>query len=153
MLDRSYKLKLDLQFRCNNSNMEFNQFDKNTSDFFIQINNWGDAVDLSKVVVLKPNSTTDAQFLEIKENSVYADLKPSMKDLVGQYQCRAMAVIGDETVITDIFTYTVSEDKLDYNYGVLVVENDLFITQNLDSFKFKDENLAYSNPIISKYSK
>ena len=45
------------------------------------------------------------------------------------------------------------EDKLDYNYGVLVVENDLFITQNLDSFKVEDENLVYSNPVISKYSK
>lgn len=45
------------------------------------------------------------------------------------------------------------EDKKDYNYGVLVVENDLFITQNLDSFKVEDENLVYSNPVISKYSK
>lgn len=46
-MNRKYNLKLDLQFRCNNSNMEFNQFDKNTSDFFIQINRSGKEIDLS----------------------------------------------------------------------------------------------------------
>lgn len=116
MLNRKYNLKLDLQFRCNNSNMEFNQFDKNTSDFFIQINRSGKEVDLSKalvtLMVIKPNGNVDSQFLEIEGSEVYANLKPSLKDIPGDYQCKAIITIKDETVIPDqVFTYTVNEDK------------------------------------------
>ena len=34
LMNKNYNLKLDLQFRCNNSIMKFNQFDNNTSDFY-----------------------------------------------------------------------------------------------------------------------
>ncbi|CEQ04079.1 phage pre-neck appendage-like protein [[Clostridium] sordellii] len=116
MLNRKYNLKLDLQFRCNNSNMEFNQFDKNTSDFFMQVNRSGKDVDLSKslvtLMVIKPNGSVDSQFLEIGENGVYANLKPSLKDVPGDYQCKAIITMKDETVIPkQVFTYTVNEDK------------------------------------------
>ncbi|CEP88633.1 phage pre-neck appendage-like protein [[Clostridium] sordellii] len=116
MLNRKYNLKLDLQFRCNNSNMEFNQFDKNTSDFFIQINRSGKEMDLSKalvtLMVIKPNGNVDSQFLEVGKDGVYANLKPSLKDIPGDYQCKAIVTIKDETVIPDqIFTYTVNEDR------------------------------------------
>ena len=41
-MNKKYNLKLDLQFRCNNSTMKFNQFDNNnTSDFFMRITNEG----------------------------------------------------------------------------------------------------------------
>ena len=40
-MNKKYNLKLDLQFRCNNSIMKFNQFDNNTSDFFMRITNDG----------------------------------------------------------------------------------------------------------------
>ena len=41
-MNRKYNLKLDLQFRRNNSTMKFNQFDNNnTSDFFMRITNEG----------------------------------------------------------------------------------------------------------------
>lgn len=40
-MDKRYNLKLDLQFRYNNSIMKFNQFDNETSDFFIRITNEG----------------------------------------------------------------------------------------------------------------
>ena len=116
MLNRNYNLKLDLQFRCNNSNMEFNQFDKNTSDFFIKINRSGKGIDLSKalvtLMVIKPNGNVDSQFLDVTENGVYANLKPSLKDIPGDYKCRAIVTTKDETVIPDqVFTYTVNEDK------------------------------------------
>ena len=116
MLNRKYNLKLDLQFRCNNSNMEFNQFDKNTSDFFIRINRNGKEMDLSKalvtLMVIKPNGNVDSQFLEVAEGGVYANLKPSLRDIPGDYQCKAIVTIKDETVIPEqIFTYTVNEDK------------------------------------------
>ena len=38
-MNKNYNLKLDLQFRCNNSIMTFNEFDNNTSDFFMRITN------------------------------------------------------------------------------------------------------------------
>lgn len=116
-MDRKYNLKLDLQFRCNNdSDMQFMQFDKNTSDFFIQINNCEEPIDLSNSIVIlaviKPDNTTDAMFLDIVNNELYANLKPSMKDLVGTYQARTMLVSSNETVTTDVITYTVNEDKI-----------------------------------------
>lgn len=117
MLNREYNLKLNLQFRCNyNSDMQFMKFDKNTSDFFIRIERGTEDVDLSNSIitlaVIKPDNTTDAMFLDIVNNELYANLKPSMKDLVGTYQARAMLVSSDETVTTDAITYTVNEDKI-----------------------------------------
>ena len=38
LMNKNYNLKLDLQFRCNNSIMKFNQFDNNASDFFYAYN-------------------------------------------------------------------------------------------------------------------
>lgn len=129
MLNRKYNLKLDLQFRCNNSNMEFNQFDKNTSDFFMQINRSGKEIDLSKalvtLMVIKPNGNVDSQFLEVAENGVYANLKPSLKDIPGDYQCRTIVTVRDETVIPEqIFTYTVNEDKFLSTFNTSMTTNE-----------------------------
>ena len=117
MLNRSYDIKLDLQFSYNNNpDLKFMQFDKNTSDFFVRIERGTEDVDLSNSIitlaVIKPDNTTDAMFLDIVNSELYANLKPSMKDLVGTYQARAMLVSGDETVTTDVITYTVNEDKI-----------------------------------------
>lgn len=38
------------------------------------------------------------------------------------------------------------EDKEDYNYNVLVVENDSFITQHLDDFVVENNELIYNAP-------
>lgn len=129
MIDRKYNLKLDLQFRCNNSNMEFNQFDKNTSDFFIQINRSGKEIDLSKalitLMVIKPDGNVDSQFLEVVEGGVYANLKPSLKDIKGDYQCKAIVTVKDATVIPEqIFTYTVNEDKCLASFNQNMVSNE-----------------------------
>ena len=44
------------------------------------------------------------------------------------------------------------EDKNDYNYGVLVIENDSYITQNLDKFIVENGELVMiSQSIPSKY--
>lgn len=44
------------------------------------------------------------------------------------------------------------EDKNDYNYGVLVIENDNYITQNLDKFIVEDGELVMiPQQISSKY--
>lgn len=115
-MDRKYNLKLDLQFRCNNSTMKFNQFDNNTSDFFMRITNGGNLVDIEKAIVvlatIKPSGKVASQFVEIENDVIYADLKPSMKDEIGTYTAQAMLILEDERVVTDVISYEVEEDKI-----------------------------------------
>ena len=115
-MNRKYNLKLDLQFRCNNSTMKFNQFDNNTSDFFIKISNGGKSFDVEKAIVvlatIKPSGKVASQFVEIENGLVYADLKPNMKDEIGIYTARAMLILESERVVTDVISYEVEEDKI-----------------------------------------
>lgn len=115
-MNRKYNLKLDLQFRCNNSIMKFNQFDNNTSDFFIKISNGGKSFDVEKAIVvlaiIKPSGKVASQFVEIENGLVYADLKPSMKDEIGTYTAKAMLILEDERVVTESISYEVEEDKI-----------------------------------------
>ena len=115
-MNRNYNLKLDLQFRCNNSTMKFNQFDNNTSDFFMRITNGGKLVDIEKAIVvlaiIKPSGKVSSQFVEVENDLVYADLKPNMKDEIGTYTAKAMLILEDERVVTDVISYEVEEDKI-----------------------------------------
>ena len=115
-MNKKYNLKLDLQFRCNNSIMKFNQFDSNTSDFFMRITNGGNLVDIEKAIVvlavIKPSGKVASQFVEVKNGLVYADLKPSMIDEIGIYTAQAMLILEDERVVTDVISYEVEEDKI-----------------------------------------
>lgn len=115
-MDRKYNLKLDLQFRCNNQTMKFNQFDNNTSDFFMRITNAGKLVDIEKAIVvlavIKPSGKVSSQFVEVKNDVIYADLKNSMKDEIGTYTAQAMLILEDERVVTDPINYEVEEDKI-----------------------------------------
>ena len=115
-MNKKYNLKLDLQFRCNNSIMKFNQFDNNTSDFFIRITNSGNLVDIEKAIVvlavIKPSGKVSSQFIEVKNGLVYVDLKPNMKDEIGTYTAKAMLILEDERVVTDSISYKVEEDKI-----------------------------------------
>ena len=118
-MDRKYNLKLDLQFRCNNSIMKFDEFDNNTSDFFIRVTRAGELIDISKaivtLVVIKPSKKVEAQFIEVQNNSIYGSLRPSMKDEVGKYQCIASISLNGETVnigIDNPLVYEVTENKL-----------------------------------------
>ena len=73
-MDRKYNLKLDLQFRCNNQTMKFNQFDNNTSDFFMRITYGGKLVDFEKAIVvlaaIKPSGKVASQFVEVENGLV-----------------------------------------------------------------------------------
>lgn len=115
-MNRKYNLKLDLQFRCNNSIMKFNQFDNNTSDFFMKISSGGKSFDVEKALVvlavIKPSGKVASQFVEVKNDVIYADLKPSMKDEIGTYTAKAMLILEDERVVTDSISYEVEEDKI-----------------------------------------
>ena len=115
-MNKNYNLKLDLQFRCNNSIMKFNQFDNNTSDFFMRITNGGKLVDIEKAIVvlatIKPSGKVSSQFVEVENGLVYADLKASMKDEIGTYTAKAMLILEDERVVTDSISYEVKEDKI-----------------------------------------
>ena len=115
-MNKNYNLKLDLQFRCNNSIMKFNQFDNNTSDFFMRITNAGNLVDVEKAIVvlavIKPSGKVESQFIEVKNGLVYVDLKPNMRDEIGTYTAKAMLILEDERVVTDSISYEVEEDKI-----------------------------------------
>ena len=115
-MNKNYNLKLDLQFRCNNQTMKFNQFDNNTSDFFMKISNSGKSFDIEKALVvlavIKPSGKVSSQFVEVKNGLVYADLKPSMKDEIGTYTAQAMLILEDERVVTDVISYEVNESKI-----------------------------------------
>lgn len=115
-MNKKYNLKLDLQFRCNNSTMKFNQFDNNTSDFFMRITNGGNLVDIEKAIVvlavIKPSGKIASQFVEVENGLVYADLKPNMRDEIGTYTAQAMLILEDERVVTDVISYEVEEDKI-----------------------------------------
>ena len=115
-MNRKYNLKLDLQFRCNNSTMKFNQFDNNTSDFFMRITNGGNLVDIEKAIVvlaiIKPSGKVASQFVEVENGLVYADLKSNMRDEIGTYTAKAMLILEDERVVTDSISYEVKEDKI-----------------------------------------
>ena len=115
-MNKQYNLKLDLQFRCNNQTMRFNQFDNNTSDFFIKINNGGKSFDIEKAIVvlavIKPSGKVSSQFVEVKNDVIYADLKTNMKDEIGTYTAKAMLILEDERIVTETISYEVEEDKI-----------------------------------------
>ena len=116
-MNKEYKIKLDLNKKLYNKKMAFNQFDENVNDFYIEVTKNNKVVkDLDKsiitLVAIKPNGEVDAQFIEVKEGQIYADLKPSMCDLIGNYQAKAMIVLEGEIVTTDTINYSVNEDKI-----------------------------------------
>ena len=45
-MNKNYGLKLDLQFKTRPTSMVFDEFDENTSDFFMQINRQGQLIDM-----------------------------------------------------------------------------------------------------------
>lgn len=130
-MNKEYKIKLDLNKKLYNKKMAFNQFDENVNDFYIEVTKNNEVVkDLDKsiitLVAIKPNGEVDAQFIEAKEGRIYADLKPSMCDLVGNYQAKAMIVLEGEIVTTDIINYSVNEDKIISKLNDDVVSDERF---------------------------
>ena len=133
-MNKEYNLKLDLQFRCNNSKMIFDEFDENTSDFFMQIRRQGQEVDISNAIptllVLKPSGTAVSQILNIKDNLIYGNLKNSLKDEAGTYVAKLMLVEGDKKTFISNISYEVTENALlgkidndiveDERYSVLI---------------------------------
>lgn len=130
-MNKEYKIKLDLNKKLYNKKMTFNQFDENVNDFYIEVTKNNELLkDLDKsiitLVVIKPNGEVDAQFIETKEGQVYANLKPSMCDLVGNYQAKAMIVLEGEIVTTDTINYSVNEDKIISKLNEDVVSDERF---------------------------
>ena len=130
-MNKEYKIKLDLNKKLYNKKMTFNQFDENVNDFYVEVTKNNEVVkDLDKsiitLVAIKPNGEVDAQFIEVKEGQIYADLKPSMCDLVGNYQAKAMIVLEGEIVTTDTINYSVNEDKIISRLNDDVVSDERF---------------------------
>ena len=66
-----------------------------------------------------------------------AGVKPSMCDIVGNYQAKAMIVLEGEIVTTDTINYSVSEDK---------------IISRLNDDVVSDERFAVLNDMLSRLS-
>lgn len=115
-MDRKYNIRLDLQFRCNNSVMKFRQSDNQTSDFFMRVTAGGELFNIDNAIVIlaiiKPDKSSQAQFLEVREGKIYADLNANMKDQVGTYKAQALLIYEDERVSTDVIEYEVTEDNI-----------------------------------------
>ena len=115
-MNKKYNLKLDLQFRCNNSKMIFDEFDENTSDFFMQITRQGKEIDISNAIptllVLKPGGIAVSQILNVKDNLIYGNLNNSLKNEVGTYIAKLMLVEGDKKTFIGNISYEVTENAL-----------------------------------------
>jgi hypothetical protein len=114
--------------------MIFDEFDENTSDFFMQINRQGKEVDISNAIptllVLKPSGTAVSQILNVKDNLIYGNLNNSLKNEVGTYIAKLMLVEGDKKTFISNISYEVTENALlgkidndiveDERYSVLI---------------------------------
>src|SRR5699024_1932710 len=116
-MNKEYKIKLDLNKKLYSKKMTFNQFDENVNDFYIEVTKNNEVIkglnkSIVTLVAIKPDNTVEAQFIEVENGLVYADLKPSMCDLVGNYQAKAMIVLEGKIITTDTIIYSVNEDKI-----------------------------------------
>lgn len=115
-MNRKYNLRLDLQFRCNNSVMRFDEFDNDTSDFFMRITRGGELFNIDKAIValcvIKPDGSSDAEFINIKEGKLYANLPNNLKDIPGTYKAKALLVLNDEKVVVGPIEYEVDQDNI-----------------------------------------
>ena len=115
-MNKNYGLKLDLQIKTRATNMTFDEFDNNTSDFHIKVVREGKQIDLNNkiasLLVVRPNGTTDSQVLEIIDNTIYGNLKPSLKNQVGTYIGKILLVEGDKKIFLDGISYKVTENAL-----------------------------------------
>ena len=107
-MNKGYNLHFDLQIRGNNPNnpnMIFNELDNNTSDFFIVVTSGEEIVDIENaevmLAVVKPSGKVDGQCISIENNCVYANLKPYMKDEVGDYIASALLILEDKKVVVE----------------------------------------------------
>lgn len=148
-MDKKYVLELDLVVGLYNPKMRFNQGDKRTSDFYIKLTNNGEIIEnldraMVTLVAIRPDKSVEAQFIEVKNGLLYADLKRHMKCQVGVYRARAMVVIEGEVIRTDMFKYEVDDDgNIDepcddnFNDDSVVMENLSEILNKLAELELK----------------
>ena len=130
-MNKEYKIKLDLNKKLYNKKMTFNQFDENVNDFYIEVTKNNEVIkglnkSIVTLVAIKPDNTVEAQFIEVENGLVYADLKPSMCDLVGNYQAKAMIVLEGKIITTDTIIYSVNEDKIISRLNEDIVSDERF---------------------------
>lgn len=127
-MNRGYNLKLDLQFRCNNSIMSFDEFDNNTSDFFIKITRQGKDIDISNTIptllVLKPSGVAVSQILKVENNCIYGNLDLALKDEIGNYIAKLMLIEGDKKTFISNIAYEVTENAI-----LGMIDNDIVVDE------------------------
>lgn len=116
MLLKKYELTYDTIYKSNNITMNFNEFDVDTSDFVVTVTRKGVQVDLkgsiATIAVIKPNSSVDAQFIDVIDTSkLYCDLKSNMKNLPGTYEAMIMISNNGEHISIGPVKYFVQDNK------------------------------------------
>ena len=146
VLDRKYMLRLDLSKQKNNTEMEFNISDNQTSDFSVKITHKGKPVDLTDslglLVVTKPSGKVEiAEGQIIETSSVYFNLQNNCKDEVGIYS--AYVVLGHtyQDIIDD-------KDRVLLGQITYVVNNDT--VQELQPLIPGDDNFQIMIDIITR---
>lgn len=116
-MDRDYnKTWLDVYIGIHNPKLRFHQYDASTQTFLIKITRNEEVIEnldnaLVTLVAIKPDKSVEAQFIETQDGFFYADLKPSMRDIPGDYEAKAFVVLNGESIVSDVIRYNVSEDN------------------------------------------
>ncbi|MBC5998392.1 hypothetical protein H8923_16765, partial [Romboutsia hominis] len=94
----------------------FDEFDNDTSDFFMRITRGGELFNIDKAIValcvIKPDGSSDAEFINIKEGKVYANLPNNLKDIPGTYKAKALLVLNNEKVVVGPIEYEVDQNNI-----------------------------------------
>lgn len=117
-MDRDYnKTWLDVYIGIHSPKLRFNQYDDSTQTFLVKITRNEEVIEgldnaLITLVAIKPDKSVEAQFIETQDGFFYADLKPSMRDIPGNYEAKAFIVLDGESIVSDVIRYSVSEDNV-----------------------------------------
>ena len=129
-MDRDYnKTWLDVYIGIHSPKLRFNQYDDSTQTFLVKITRNEEVIEgldnaLVTLVAIKPDKSVEAQFIETQDGFFYADLKPSMRDIPGNYEAKAFIVLDGESVVPDVIRYSVSEDNVITRLNESVVDTE-----------------------------
>ena len=162
MLDKRYN-EIVLDIKTNKANypvMTFAKIDEETSDFYIQVNREGVAIDLTgceiTINVQKPNGNIESKVAEYDSEIelVYCNLDQNMKNIEGTYYGDLVITQDSEKIATPRFKYDVVND-IASSFGENIDEKELTTLQQLIADVQKvnyidDENISETTTYSSK---
>ena len=118
MINKRYKIKLDIVNKFPTDRLNFSLSDVNSSVINIEVSNRDKIVDLTNAIVVigvtDPNNKVGIDMVKVdqaKDGLVSYVIKPEFKSVVGKWQARLMLILGDDKVVTNTFSYEVKPDE------------------------------------------